>query len=173
MREETLVTAPRLAAAPRKSKSSARSANHDLEMAVPYLLARAGARMGNAFAKAIKPYGISLTEWRVCACLNHVPNQTLSRLVVHSSMDMSALSRVIDRLVAQGLTLRGRAEHDGRAIEIRLSDGGLALTRKLIPLARRYEAVALDGFAEDEIDHLRDMLRRIYANASKLGTPDA
>ena len=47
------------------------TSEHDLEKAIPFLLARAGARMGNAFAKALKPYGLSLSEWRVCASLQH------------------------------------------------------------------------------------------------------
>ena len=35
-------------------KSSGRP--HDLERAIPFLLARTGARMGNAFSKALKPF---------------------------------------------------------------------------------------------------------------------
>jgi hypothetical protein len=73
--------------------------DHDLEKAIPFLLARAGARMGNAFAKALKPYGLSLSEWRVCASLQHTPRQTLSELATHASTDLSALSRIVDRLV--------------------------------------------------------------------------
>lgn len=145
-----------------------KASDHNLERAIPYLLARAGARMGNAFATAIKPHGIGLTEWRVCASLQHVPHQTLSQLVLHTSMDMSALSRVIDRLVAQDWVKRQRSAEDGRAVKLSLTAAGAAITRKLTPLARQYEAVALTGFSATEVDLLRDMLARIYANATPL-----
>ncbi len=140
----------------------------DLEQAVPYLLARTGARMGGAFAKAIKPSGLSLVEWRVCASLNHRPGQTLSQLSLNASVDISALSRLIDRLIAQGQVERQRSDQDARALHLLLTKEGKRLTNSLVPLARRYEDTAVAGFTEAEIVQLRDMLHRIYANADTL-----
>jgi DNA-binding MarR family transcriptional regulator len=147
----------------------ARAIHHDLERAIPYLLARTGARLGNAFAQALKPHGLSLAEWRVCASLNHQPGQTLSQLVANASMDMSALSRLIDRLITRGYVARQRSAEDARALRLTLTAAGTELTRSLIPAAKQYEAVALQGFSEAEVDRLRDMLHRIHANASDHG----
>lgn len=141
---------------------------HDLEKAIPFLLARAGARMGNAFAKALKPYGLSLSEWRVCASLQHSPRQTLSELATHASTDLSALSRIVGRLVDLGLVQREKCEADGRAVRIALSKTGLRLTRELIPLAQHYEAVATGDFSVAEVRTLRAMLSRLYRNAEPL-----
>lgn len=143
-------------------------AEHDLESAIPFLLAKAGSRMGNAFSRALKPCGLSLSEWRVCASLQHAPGQTMSELSLHASADISALSRIVDRLVAAGLTRRERGDADGRVVRIALTARGLELTLTLIPLARHYEAVALTDFSAAEIRSLRDMLRRLYANATPL-----
>lgn len=145
-----------------------RTLDHDLEEAVPFLLARAGARMGNAFARALKPYDLSLSEWRVCASLRHAPRQTLSELAAHASADLSALSRIVDRLVDRGLAIRARCDSDGRAIRISLTASGRALTAKIVPLARHYETVALKGFGRTEVAALRDLLRRLYDNAAPL-----
>ena len=142
--------------------------DHDLEKAIPFLLARAGARMGNAFSKALKPYGLSLVEWRVCASLQHTPNQTLSELALHSSNDLSALSRIVDRLAGNGLVVRERCGTDGRAIRLALTPLGLDLTHEIIPLAKHYESVALSDFSASEVSTLRAMLLRIYANAEPL-----
>ena len=144
------------------------SRNHDLEKAIPFLVARAGARMGNAFAKALKPYGLSLSEWRVCASLQHKPHQTLSELAAHASTDLSALSRIIDRLVVQELVVREKSDTDGRAVRIALTGRGLGLTLELVPLAQHYEAVAISDFTPAEVKQLRSMLLRLYANASPL-----
>ena len=143
-------------------------ADHDLEKAIPFLLARAGARMGNAFAKALKPFGISLSEWRVCASLQHTPGQALSELAAHIATDLSALSRIVDRLVALDLVVRERCDADGRAVRIALSPLGEALTREIIPLAQHYEEVALAGFTAAEVKALRTMLLRLYTNATPL-----
>ncbi len=142
--------------------------DHNLEQAIPFLVARAGARMGNSFAKALKPYGLSLTEWRVCASLLHTPNQTLSELSVYTSADISALSRLIDRLAAAELLRREKCGNDGRAVRIELTALGLDLTEQLVPLAQHFEAVALSDFSASEVKVLRAMLLRLYANATPL-----
>ncbi|RDU99079.1 MarR family winged helix-turn-helix transcriptional regulator [Trinickia dinghuensis] len=142
--------------------------DHNLEKAIPYLVTRAGARMGNAFSKALKPYGLSLSEWRVCASLGYKPRQTLSELVLHASVDMSALSRIVDRLVQQGLVRRAKSEHDGRAISLSLTPEGASLTREIAPLAKHYERVALTQFTWEEIDILRRLLVQLYDNAEPL-----
>ena len=141
---------------------------HDLEKAIPFLLARAGARMGNAFAKALKAYGLSLSEWRVCASLQHTPGQALSELAAHIATDLSALSRIIDRLVALDLVVREKSAVDGRSVRISLSASGQALASDITPLAQHYEAVALSDFSADEVKTLRAMLTRLYRNATPL-----
>ena len=144
------------------------AAQHDIEKAIPFLVARAGARMGNGFSRALKPFGISLSEWRVCASLDHTPHQALSELAAHTSTDLSALSRIIDRLAALGLVVRERCDADGRAVRMTLTPQGQALTHDIVPLAQHYEAVALSDFSAAEIKALRAMLLRLYANASPL-----
>jgi DNA-binding MarR family transcriptional regulator len=145
-----------------------RSVEHDLEKAIPFLLARAGARMGNAFARALKAHDLSLSEWRVCASLQYTPAQTLSELAAHASTDLSALSRIVDRLVVRKLAARKRCDDDKRAIRISLTPKGTTLTQEIVPLARRYEVVALSDFTPAEVRVLRDMLVRLYRNATPL-----
>ncbi|PCE28754.1 MarR family transcriptional regulator [Paraburkholderia acidicola] len=142
--------------------------NHDLEAAIPYLVARTGSRMGNAFSKALKPYGLSLTEWRVCASLGHTPHQRLSELVVRACVDMSALSRIIDRLIEQGFVCRERSEEDARALRLSLTEEGAALTREIVPIAQHYEAIALNCFTKAEVKVLRTLLDRLYENTEVL-----
>ena len=141
---------------------------HDLEKAIPFLLARAGARMGTAFSKALKPYGISLSECRVCATLQHFPNQAMSELATHIAADLSALSRIIDRLVTLELVVREKCGADGRAVRLVLSGKGIALTQTIVPLAQSYEAIALTGFSTNEVKTLRAMLLRLYTNSMPL-----
>jgi len=151
-----------------KTRGEPRDLDHDLEQAIPFLVARAGARMGNAFAKALKPFELSLTEWRVCASLQFAPRQTLSELALHASTDLSALSRIVDRLVLRRLVVRERCGDDRRAVRIALSRAGLSLTRRIIPLARHYESVALSDFSAAEVRTLRHLLSRLYRNATSL-----
>lgn len=157
----------------RATASAATAAeSHDLVSAVPYLVARAGARMGSAFAKRLKSYGLNLNEWRVCAALLRTPRQTLSDLSAYLSTDLSTLSRLVDRLDTAGLVARERSDLDGRVIRLSLSSGGVALTRRIVPLAKHFETVALTDFTPGETALLRELLRRLYDNAAPLELPD-
>ncbi|KAA1003802.1 MarR family transcriptional regulator [Paraburkholderia panacisoli] len=140
----------------------------ELEQAIPFLLTRAGSRMGNSFAKALKAFGLNLSEWRVCASLLYVPHQTVSELSVHASSDISALSRIVDRLESQELVRRERSSTDGRSIRIALTIKGEALALRIVPVAKRHEAVLLRDFAPSDVQVLRSMLLKLYENAGAL-----
>ncbi len=140
----------------------------ELEKAIPFLMARATSRMGNAFSKALKPFGLNLSEWRVCASLLYVPGQTLSELSLHASSDISALSRIIDRLEGQELVRRERSATDGRSIRVVLTEKGEELALRIVPVAKRHESVALSGFNAGDVKVLRSMLLRLFENAGAL-----
>jgi DNA-binding MarR family transcriptional regulator len=144
------------------------SVDHDLEQAIPYLIARAGMRMGQAFGKELKRFQLSLTEWRVCVALYHLPHQRLSDLAAHTSTEPSTLSRVVDGLLQRGFLVRDRSDEDGRALALSLTDAGRDMTARIIPLAQLYERVSLSGLSNAQADALRNMLRTIYDNLAVL-----
>ena len=45
---------------------------------------------------------------------------------------------------------------------------GRRLTQRILPIAERYEAVALAGFSAGEAETLKAALRRLYANMDGL-----
>ncbi|HSW05897.1 MarR family winged helix-turn-helix transcriptional regulator [Aquabacterium sp.] len=148
------------------------SADFDLEIALPYLLARAGTRMGQAFSKEIRRFDISLTEWRVFAALHHAPHQRLSQLAEHTSAEPSTLSRVVDGLLQRGLLVRDRSDEDARALALSLTEAGRDLTLRIIPLAQLFERVSLAGLSSAQADALRGMLRTVYVNLAVLDSSD-
>jgi MarR family transcriptional regulator, organic hydroperoxide resistance regulator len=141
---------------------------HDLESSVPYLLARAGMRTGQAFTLELRQFGLTLNDWRVCASLRSNPHQRLMDLAHKTSADASTLSRVVDGLLQRGLLTRERSSEDARAVALRLTPDGESLMEKIIPLAQLYERVALAGIDTDQAQLLREMLRRIYDNMSMI-----
>lgn len=148
--------------------TTAKLADHDLELAIPYLLARAGMRMGQAFTKQLKQFELTLTEWRVCVALYHLPRQRLSELAAHTSTEASTLSRVVDGLMQRQLLIRDRSGADARALALTLTTEGESLTKQIVPLAQLYEKIALAGLSSSQVGVLRETLRRIYDNMAML-----
>jgi MarR family transcriptional regulator, organic hydroperoxide resistance regulator len=142
--------------------------DNDLQDSIPYLIARAGVRMGQAFTRELRPFKLTLTEWRVCSTLNHQPHQRLSEVALNTSTEQSTLSRVVDGLLQRGLLVRDRSDGDARALALSLTPQGLEITQRLIPLAQLYERVSLNGFSPEQASQLRDMLKRLYDNMAPL-----
>src|ERR1700733_535966 len=102
--------------------------NFTLVNFVPYLLNRAGVKIGLAFARDIESTGVTLPMWRVMASLWESGDQRLSDLSEHTSIDISTLSRLLVSLQHKQFVLRGRSGTDGRALKISLTDRGRTVT---------------------------------------------
>jgi DNA-binding MarR family transcriptional regulator len=51
---------------------------------------------------------------------------------------------------------------------VQVTPAGKQLTRRIVPIAERYEKVALKGFGATEAEALKAALRRLYANMDDL-----
>lgn len=157
---------------PRQSSAGASILDSNLQDSIPYLIARAGVRMGQSFTRELRKFDMTLTEWRVCSTLHHLPHQRLSDVALNTTTEPSTLSRVVDGLLRRGLLLRDRSDDDARALALSLTPEGVEITQRLIPIAQLYERVSLNGFTAEQAELLRQMLRRLYDNMSPLDHHD-
>ena len=140
----------------------------DLANYLPYLLNRAGARVAQKFTQDIRPQDVGIQEWRVLAAIAFYGPQRMSALADLTSIDRTTLSRLISRMEDGGLVRRSRAEDDGREVHIGLTEKGTTATNDIVPLAQRYESIALDGFTPQECEQFKAMLKRVFENFDKL-----
>jgi DNA-binding MarR family transcriptional regulator len=144
-----------------------------LDHYLPYLINRAGVSLASRFGAELRHAGISLQDWRVLAALCERDGQRLTELARHTSIEISTLSRLVGGLEARGLVARDRDAGDARAIAIRLTDAGTALTVALTPAAASLERAALAGLSATEAEQLKALLNRIYGNLAALADEDA
>lgn len=135
---------------------------------LPYLLNRAGVRIGLAFARDIERMKVTLPMWRVMIVLRESGDQRLLELAEHTSIDFSTLSRLLVNLQRQHYIVRRRSGLDGRALSVSLTEQGRALTERIIPIALHYEEVATRGLNESEVRRLKRMLVRMFSNIQTL-----
>jgi DNA-binding MarR family transcriptional regulator len=142
--------------------------NFALDDFLPYLLNRAGVRLGLAYGSHIAQSGITLPMWRVMAALWENDDQRLSELAERTSIDISTLSRILNRLQRKRFIVRQRSGTDGRALSVRLTKFGCATTKRLIAVATHYEQVAVDGINPRELASLKRHLNTLFANIAQL-----
>jgi len=139
-----------------------------LETYLPYLLNRAGVRIADAFSKEIRPLGATLQMWRVLAALRELNGSRMGDLSETTSIEVSTLTRLVDSMEKKKLVARRGDPADARAIVLHATAAGRSLTRRILPIAERYEKLALRGFSAREAEQLKVALRRLYANARNL-----
>lgn len=139
-----------------------------LDSYLPYLLNRAGARIATAFGEEVRPLGASLQMWRVLAALREKDGRRMGELSATTSIEVSTLTRLVDQMEKKGMVARRRDPADARAVALFVTAVGRRLTQRIVPIAERYEQVALEGFGAREVATLKAALRRLYANMEAL-----
>lgn len=104
--------------------------------------------------------GLSLPAYEVLAHLSEAPQTRLrmSELAVHAVLSPSGLTRLIDKLVRDGLVCRHRCEGDARVIYAVLTPAGRQRLQTAYPTHLR-------GVREHFLDHLNDQQCEAIANA--------
>lgn len=131
---------------------------------LPYLLNRAGMKIGLMFSRDVEPYGVTLPMWRVLIELWHKGDHRLGELADRTSIDLSTLSRLLVTMQRNKLVVRRRSGLDRRALSLTLTEKGLELVEEVAPFALYYERLAMEGLSKDEVVQLKQLLRKVFEN---------
>jgi DNA-binding MarR family transcriptional regulator len=140
----------------------------NFELFLPYQINRTGVRLATAFSNELERFDLTLPMWRVLAVLWRHRELKIGDLIGDTTIEQSTLSRLLTTMDERGLLTRVRNKLDNRSVLVKLTPNGRKLTKALIPLALRNQRFALRGFSEKEVEHLYNMLGRIFDNARDL-----
>lgn len=122
----------------------------------------------NASRVYLSQFGVGLTEWRILSVIADGENVTATRICDTIDLDKAAASRSINLLKSGGY-LSSRSSDDGtRSSVLELTDKGLELHDRILPLSEQREASLLKGLSEEERRTLLDLLKRLQANADEM-----
>ncbi len=137
----------------------------DLGSYLPYLVNRVGTALAvNFTGSVLVKHGLSIAMWRVLAALSNDGGQRLIDLAKMTSIDVSTLSRLVSRLVQNGLVLRTRSKTSNREVLIELTAKGRGLVERLIPIALDLERAAGAGIPAKDLAVLKRSLRQVFDN---------
>ena len=145
----------------------AEPAEFELSTYLPYLINRIGFTIAEAFAaEHLKPEGLTIYMWRVLAVLANTGPQRQVDLSDMTSIDAPTLSRLVGRMVHDGLVTRRRSETSNREVVVSLTTTGVAAVQRLIPTARALEKKVTTGLSSKEVATVKQLLARIYGNVA-------
>jgi len=143
-----------------------------LEDFLPYRLAVLSNTVSTTVARAYdKRFKVSIPEWRVIAVLGRFPDLSAVEVADRTLMDKVAVSRAVTKLIKNGRIDREFADSDRRRSILNLSTDGKALHDEIAQLALQFERDLLQGFSEDEMQSLNNIMERLLARANLIGPP--
>lgn len=110
--------------------------------------------------------GITLPEARVIASVGSFGPFSIMDLAKHANLDKSQASRAAEALIQRGLVGRAPSAEDGRVVVISLTPEGRALFRKVMPIARKWNADLFSCLDEAQAQALGRALDKVIAHAT-------
>ena len=127
------------------------------------LLADAAHAVVQGFADEMRRRGASLPVWRVLAALHASPGLTVTGLAEASLLQQPTMTKLLDRMVRDGLVAPAPDARDRRIQRIALTPEGRARAAELVAAAARYEAQLLARHPQAE--GIKAVLRDIIAGS--------
>lgn len=133
--------------------------NPFLDDYLAYLLARASQLVSSGFHAQLKDRDVPFTTWRVLASL-HGGEMSVGALAAVVLLNQPTLSKVLDRLEADGLVRRRRYASRRRNVFVASTAKGRRLADGLMGAAKTHETEVLAGMKRGEATALKNALRQ-------------
>lgn len=117
-------------------------------------------------------HGLSLQEYGALLSLVEAPDHRIrmSRLAEALLLSKSGVTRLVDRLVEDGLVTRSSCSSDARGAEATLTDAGIERLRSASPThLRGISAYFLEAIPDDDIAAVHRAMQRVADHAGGAG----
>jgi MarR family transcriptional regulator, organic hydroperoxide resistance regulator len=132
-----------------------------------YLLARASHVLSGEFHSQLQRRNVAVPVWRVLASLSGSRGETVTGLAEVCLLQQPTMTKLLDRMVRDGLVTRAQDAQDRRVVRVALTPEGEALAADLIGAARKHEASVLARFPEMETMNLQAVLRSVLERKAR------
>jgi len=132
-----------------------------------YLLARASQQASRQFHQQVKRQGLKIPEWRVLAAIADGP-MIIGDLAKITLYQQPTLTKVVDRMVADGLVCKSRDQGVRRIVRVRITDTGEAICERLRAAALEHEKQVLKQYTKKESVHLKALLKQLIARTDQI-----
>ncbi len=134
---------------------------YSVELQAGFLLRRAHQRHTALFQDIMAPLDLTPTQFTALVKVVELGRVTQNHLGRLAAMDPATVQGVVRRLVDRSLLLRAPDPADRRSTVLSPTEGGVALVRRAVPLAREITEATLAPLNADERDAFLNLLRRI------------
>ena len=121
-----------------------------------------------AHDEVLAPLGLTSRQGMVLLNCARGEANTPVELAFFNGLDVSSMSRMLDRLEKKGLVTRSRSGTDRRKVMVELTPKGVVLLKKAIPLSTEVAKNAWRNVTKQEKKVLRNIVYKILGNTGHL-----
>ncbi len=126
-----------------------------------HLLARVSHVLSSEFHQQLRRRNIGVPVWRVLTSLSSNKGETVTGLAEVCLFQQPTMTKLLDRMVRDGLVTRSQDTRDRRVVRVALTAEGETLAKELTRAAHQHEATVLARFPELETTNLKAVLRSV------------
>lgn len=127
-------------------------------------VSRTGRLLSRAFDDALTAAGGSLPAWLVVMSLKRADHTMQRDIAAAIGIEGATLTHHLNRMEATGLVRRRRLPENRRSQLVELTDDGDQLFSSLLATVVAFDERLCEGFDEQELTTLRNLLGRLRAN---------
>lgn len=116
----------------------------------------------------LKSESLTMQQYNILRILRgQHPNPSTNSLVKERMLDRNSdVTRIIDRMIRDGLVSRVNCESDRRRVDITITELGLDKLKRLDAMSEQMDTIA-SGLSEDEAITMNDMLDKLRSECKK------
>ena len=149
-----------LAVVPRGRAGEARSAQES----IPYLLRQVAERLGRSLNEALKPFDQTPSVYRVLIALTRRNPARITELAELTLLELSTLSRTVDRMQADGLVKRASGNDDARTVLVSVTPAGREFLEGILPAVSAQYEWSIHDVRPADLEVMRSVLKAMLRN---------
>ena len=139
----------------------------NLDDCMSCITSRGAKLFSEALERRLKPYNITRPQWTALYYIYTIDSITQRALADKMSVKEPTVVRLIQKMKQENiLTFFGSVE-DKRIKRLALTDKGVCLFHKILPVAEKFRNDTIAGISEENLQTFKDTLKAMVANASR------
>jgi DNA-binding MarR family transcriptional regulator len=124
-----------------------------------YMIASLNRLLESELEERLRPGGVPIEQFRILEVLDANEPCAMGEIAEQSLVEPATLTKIIDRMVAEGLVFRSPDPHDRRRVLILTAPAGKALFKRLRGISTAQEQRLVELLNAEGATELRNLLR--------------
>lgn len=129
-----------------------------------YMIASLNRQLEGELEERLRPGGVPIEQFRILEVLDASEPLAMGEIASQSLIEAPTLTKIIDRMVAEGLVYRAPDPNDRRRVLILTAAGGKALFKRLRGVSTAQEQRLVEMLQSEKAAELKSLLRSMMAN---------